>query len=113
MAFGALPALLQSALIEVTGAANADVATSLQTTVYNAGIAAGSLAGGLVLQSAGAGALPWAALPLLAGALLVAAKSRSKSKAGAGGGRELGEITGEHGERPPMPAGRAGRTLPR
>jgi len=40
--------------------ASADVATSLQTTVCNIGIAAGSLADGLTLQNAGTGALPCA-----------------------------------------------------
>ncbi|MFI6291047.1 MFS transporter [Nonomuraea sp. NPDC050790] len=73
LAFGGVPTLLQSALIDRTGAADADVATALQTTVYNAGIAAGSLAGGVLLESAGAGVLPWTALVLVAGAALVAA----------------------------------------
>ncbi|WP_234390170.1 hypothetical protein [Streptomyces sp. MMG1533] len=45
------------------------MATSLQTTVYNAGIAAGSLTGGVVLENLGAGALPWTALPPVALAL--------------------------------------------
>ncbi|MEV0618980.1 MFS transporter [Nonomuraea sp. NPDC050404] len=71
VAFGGMPTLLQSALVDVAGAGNADVATSLQATVYNAGIAAGSLAGGLVLEGAGARALPWAALPLVLVALLI------------------------------------------
>ncbi|MFI6539838.1 MFS transporter [Nonomuraea sp. NPDC050547] len=69
LAFGGVPTLLQSALIERTGAPHADVATALQTTVYNVGIAAGSLAGGLLLESAGAWALPWTALALVAAAL--------------------------------------------
>ncbi|SEG99825.1 Predicted arabinose efflux permease, MFS family [Nonomuraea solani] len=81
-AFGGVPTLLQTALVNVAGPGNADVATSLQTTVYNAGIAAGSLAGGLVLESAGAGALPWAALPLVAVALAVAASPRSRAWTG-------------------------------
>ncbi|MCK2216143.1 MFS transporter [Actinomadura sp. ATCC 31491] len=75
-AFGGVPTLLQTALVRAAGPADADVATSMQTTVYNAGIAGGSLAGGLVLESAGAAALPWAALPLLAGALAVAVAAR-------------------------------------
>ncbi|MEV0597296.1 MFS transporter [Nonomuraea cavernae] len=75
-AFGGVPTLLQSALIGASGPANADVATSLQTTVYNAGIAAGSLTGGIVLETAGAGALPWTALPLAAAALVVVATRR-------------------------------------
>ncbi|WP_327238151.1 MFS transporter [Streptomyces sp. NBC_01317] len=78
VAFGGAPTLLQTALIRISGPGDADVATSLQTTVYNAGIAAGSLAGGLVLETAGggAGALPWTALPLFAAALATVAAAR-------------------------------------
>ncbi|MEV5894797.1 MFS transporter [Nonomuraea fuscirosea] len=75
-AFGGVPTLLQTALVDAAGAANADVATSLQTTVYNAGIAAGSLAGGVVLEGAGAGALPWTAFPVVAVALTIVAAAR-------------------------------------
>jgi predicted MFS family arabinose efflux permease len=70
-AFGGVPALLQTALIRVSGPGQADVATSLQTTVYNVGIAAGSLVGGLVLQGAGIPALPWVACVLITAALAV------------------------------------------
>ncbi|WP_283136389.1 MFS transporter [Rhizohabitans arisaemae] len=73
LGFGGLPTLLQSTLIERTGARNADVATSLQTTVYNAGIAAGSFAGGLLLDGLGAVVLPWASLALLSLALAAVA----------------------------------------
>ncbi|MFG1947846.1 MFS transporter [Nonomuraea sp. NPDC048826] len=76
VAFGAIPTLLQTALINATGPANADVATSMQTTVYNLGIASGSFAGGLVLDASGAAALPWTVLPLLAAALLTVALAR-------------------------------------
>lgn len=76
VAFGGVPTLLQTALVNASGQENADVATSMQTTVYNLGIAAGSLAGGVVLEGAGAGALPWTALPLVAGALAVVAVAR-------------------------------------
>ncbi|MFD9218989.1 hypothetical protein ACFWDI_02885 [Streptomyces sp. NPDC060064] len=70
-AFGGAPTLLQTALVDISHPANADVATSLQATVHNVGIVAGSPAGGVVLESsgAGAGALPWTALPLVAAAL--------------------------------------------
>jgi hypothetical protein len=44
--------------------------------VYNAGIAGGSLAGGVVLEGAGAGALPWTALPLMGLALTAVAVGR-------------------------------------
>jgi len=68
-AFGGAPALLQTALVGAAGPARADVATALQTTVYNVGIAAGSAAGGLVLGRAGAAGLPWVTLALSTAAL--------------------------------------------
>jgi predicted MFS family arabinose efflux permease len=76
-AFGGAPTLLQTALINASGPASADVATSMQTTVYNIGIAAGSLAGGLTLATAGAGALPWFTSSLAATALAAVAVARS------------------------------------
>ena len=60
--FGGAPTLLQTALVDASSQGNADVATSMQTTVYNAGIAAGSLTGAIILERASAGALPWTAL---------------------------------------------------
>lgn len=64
-----MPTLLQTALVDIAGPGNADVATAMQATVYNVGIAAGSLAGGIILDSgAGPGALPWTALRLVAAA---------------------------------------------
>ncbi|HEY1323879.1 MAG TPA: MFS transporter [Streptosporangiaceae bacterium] len=79
MAFGGAPALLQTALVDAAGPASADVATALQTTVYNAGIAAGSLAGGLVLGDAGAAALPWVTLAFTVAALGTAATARRRA----------------------------------
>lgn len=76
VAFGGAPTLIQTALVGASGPERADVATSLQTTVYNAGIATGSLTGGLVLAGPGAGALPWTALPLVTVALAVVAVGR-------------------------------------
>ncbi|MFE7975429.1 MFS transporter [Streptomyces shenzhenensis] len=76
VAFGGAPTLIQTALVDVSGPADADVATALQTTVYNAGIAAGSLAGGLALDGGGPAVLPWTALPLVAVALTTVAVAR-------------------------------------
>jgi predicted MFS family arabinose efflux permease len=76
VAFGGAPTLIQTALVDASGPERADAATSLQTTVYNAGIAAGSLTGGMVLEGLGAGALPWTALPLVLVALGVVAVGR-------------------------------------
>lgn len=78
-AFGGAPALLQTALIDASGPGHADMATSMQTTVYNVGIAAGSVAGGLILQRAGAAALPWATCALSAAALAAAAAARRQA----------------------------------
>jgi predicted MFS family arabinose efflux permease len=78
-AFGAAPALLQTALVDASGPASADVATALQTTVYNVGIAAGSLAGGLVLGGAGAAGLPWVTLSFAVAALGTVATARRRA----------------------------------
>src|SRR6266516_1476818 len=76
-AFGGAPTLLQTALVDASGTASADVATALQTTVYNVGIAAGSLAGGLVLGGTGPAGLPWVTLTFTVAALgTVAAAQR-------------------------------------
>ena len=75
-AFGGAPTLLQTALVDASGPASADVATALQTTVYNVGIAAGSLAGGLVLGGTGAAGLPWVTLAFTVAALGMVAAAR-------------------------------------
>jgi predicted MFS family arabinose efflux permease len=75
-AFGGTPTLLQTALVDASGTAHADVATSMQTTVYNVGIAAGSLMGGLILESTGAAGLPWAAFLLITVALVIVVAAR-------------------------------------
>ncbi len=75
-AFGGAPTLLQTALIDASGAASADVATAMQTTVYNVGIAAGALAGGLVLAGVGPGGLPWLSLMLGTAALATVTAAR-------------------------------------
>ncbi|MGW5462924.1 MFS transporter [Streptomyces sp. NPDC003996] len=77
VAFGGAPTLIQTALVDASGPSEADAATSLQTTVYNAGIAAGSLTGGVALDALGPGALPWTALaPALLALTTVAAARR-------------------------------------
>jgi predicted MFS family arabinose efflux permease len=75
-AFGAAPTLIQTALIDAAGPSRGDVATAMQTAVYNVGIAAGSFAGGLALDHGGAGTLPWVALPLVIAALATVVGAR-------------------------------------
>ncbi|MFD9789988.1 MFS transporter [Streptomyces sp. NPDC059070] len=79
VAFGGAPTLIQTALVDVSGPEHADVATALQATVYNVGISAGSLVGGVVLEGAGAGALPWTSLPLVIGAAAVVWTGRKRA----------------------------------
>ena len=64
LAFGGLPALLQTALAKSAGE-SADAAQSMLVTVWNLGIAGGGLAGGLLLQSWGVVAFPWAVALLM------------------------------------------------
>ncbi|MGK9419901.1 MFS transporter [Pseudomonas cedrina] len=75
LAFGGLPALLQTALAKSAGA-SADAAQSMLVTVWNLGIAGGGLAGGVLLQGWGVSAFAWAVALLmllaLAGALQAA-----------------------------------------
>jgi len=64
LAFGGLPALLQTALAKSAGE-SADAAQSMLVTVWNLGIAGGGLAGGLLLQSWGVLAFPLAVVALM------------------------------------------------
>ncbi|MDV6276799.1 MFS transporter [Rhodococcus erythropolis] len=71
VAFGGAPTLLQTALAETTGDA-VDTAQSVFVTIFNSAIAAGGVAGGLVLANRGAGALPLVALVLIVVGVLAA-----------------------------------------
>ena len=64
LAFGGLPALLQTALAKAAGD-SADAAQSMLVTAWNLGIAGGGLVGGLLLQSWGVIAFPWAVVVLM------------------------------------------------
>jgi predicted MFS family arabinose efflux permease len=68
LAFGGLPALLQTALAKAAGD-SADAAQSMLVTVWNLGIAGGGLVGGVLLQGWGVIAFPWAVVALMALAL--------------------------------------------
>jgi predicted MFS family arabinose efflux permease len=79
LAYGAAPTLLQTALIAASGPGKADLATALQTTVYNVGIAAGSLLGSTILLADGPGFLPPGTALLTAGALAIAARTTRRA----------------------------------
>ncbi|WP_455825261.1 MFS transporter [Pseudomonas graminis] len=73
LAFGGLPALLQTALAKSAGE-SADAAQSMLVTVWNLGIAGGGLAGGVLLQGWGVAAFPWAVVLLMLLALAGSSK---------------------------------------
>ena len=71
VAFGGAATLFQTASAQAAGDA-ADVAQSMVVTAWNIAIAGGGLIGGVLLQSRGAGVLPWSLVVLLAPALWLA-----------------------------------------
>ncbi|BCA57499.1 5-carboxymethyl-2-hydroxymuconic-semialdehyde dehydrogenase [Sphingomonas sp. HMP6] len=71
LTFGGAPTLLQTALADTAGE-QADVAQSILVTIFNLAVAGGGLVGGLVMNEAGAGSLPWTLLPLIVIALVAA-----------------------------------------
>ncbi|NUA26862.1 MFS transporter [Cupriavidus basilensis] len=75
LTFGGAPALLQTASAEAAGP-GADVAQSMLVTTWNLAIAAGGIVGGVLLETHGVGAFPWALLALLVVGLLLAWASR-------------------------------------
>ena len=77
LAFGGLPALLQTALAKSAGE-SADAAQSMLVTVWNLGIAGGGLAGGVLLQAWGVTAFPWAVILLMLLALIGASQTATQ-----------------------------------
>lgn len=71
VSFGGVATLLQTASANTAGEA-ADAAQSMIVTVWNLGIAAGSISGGLLLETAGVASFPWVISAALAGTLMVA-----------------------------------------
>jgi predicted MFS family arabinose efflux permease len=90
LSFGGAPTLLQTALADTAGS-DADAAQSILVTVFNFAFAASGVLGGVLLQTSGVRAIPWALVPLLALACLVAYRaSRAGFRAGQRGGPEPG-----------------------
>jgi predicted MFS family arabinose efflux permease len=74
--FGGAATLLQTALADAAGT-GADVALSMNVVAWNAAIAAGGIAGGVLLDRLGVGAFPWTLAMLLAAAFTIAWSSPS------------------------------------
>jgi DHA1 family inner membrane transport protein len=69
VAFGAIPPLLQTRLLQAAPAGHRDAASALFTTAFNVGIGGGALIGSILFGVVGVAALPW----LYAAVLVVAA----------------------------------------
>ncbi|MEX0172304.1 MFS transporter [Streptomyces sp. LMG1-1-1.1] len=76
LGWGGAPTLLQTAVADAGGDA-ADTAQTMLVSLWNAAMAAGGLAGGLLLDLLGAGALPWTVLLLLVPVVAVVAGARA------------------------------------
>lgn len=71
VAFGGLPAMLQTRMLHTASFRMRDLAAALQTTAFNIGIGGGALLGGLLVDSVGLTSLPVAAIVFLAVGLVV------------------------------------------
>ncbi|MEU3483570.1 MFS transporter [Streptomyces sp. NPDC033754] len=76
LGWGGAPTLLQTAVADAGGDA-ADTAQTMLVSLWNAAMAAGGLAGGLLLDGLGAGALPWSVLLLLVPVVAVVTGARA------------------------------------
>jgi len=71
VAFGGLPAMMQTRMMHTASFRVRDLASALQTTAFNIGIGGGALLGGLLLDGAGLTSLPIAAILFLGVGLIV------------------------------------------
>lgn len=75
LGWGGAPTLLQTAVADAGGEA-ADAAQAMLVTLWNAAMAGGGLAGGLLLDLLGPASFPWSVLALLGPVLIVVAAAR-------------------------------------
>lgn len=66
VAFGGVPAMLQTRMLHTASFRTRDVAAALQTTAFNVGIGGGALLGGILLDRTGIHSLPAAQIAFLA-----------------------------------------------
>lgn len=77
LTFGGAATLLQTASADAAGEST-DVAQSMVVVAWNLAIAAGGIAGGVLLKERGAGSFPWAMLALLMVGLWVVFRARER-----------------------------------
>ncbi|WP_234659624.1 MFS transporter [Agromyces marinus] len=84
-AFGAIPPLLQTRLLQAAPPDRRDAASALYTTAFNIGIGGGALVGGLLFGAFGAASVPvaYAALLVVAAVVVVASARAARGRAGA------------------------------
>ena len=90
VAFGGLPAMMQTRMMHTASFRVRDLASALQTTAFNIGIGGGALLGGLLLDGAGLTSLPIAAILFLGVGLIVSVAFDSVRIARARRARPLG-----------------------
>ena len=71
VAFGGLPAMLQTRMLHTASFRTRDLAAALQTTAFNVGIGGGALLGGLLLDRTGIHSLPMTQVIFIATGLLL------------------------------------------
>lgn len=83
VAFGAIPPLLQTRLLQSAPAGHRDAASALYTTAFNVGIGGGALIGSILFGSLGVVALPWlyAAVLVVAATVVAVGAARARSDA--------------------------------
>ncbi|GAA1056122.1 MFS transporter [Agromyces luteolus] len=80
-AFGAVPPLLQTRLLQAAPADRRDAASALYTTAFNVGIGGGALVGAVLFDAVGVGAVPVAYAVLLVAAMLIVVRSSRAERA--------------------------------
>lgn len=85
LAFGAIPPLLQTRLLQAAPASHRDAASALYTTAFNVGIGGGALIGSVLFGALGVVALPWlyAAVLVVAAAVVAVGSRRATSRTAA------------------------------
>jgi predicted MFS family arabinose efflux permease len=81
-AFGAVPPLLQTRLLQAAPPERRDAASALYTTAFNIGIGGGALLGGLLFGALGVGAVPLAYAVMLVAASVIVVVSSTRAAAG-------------------------------
>ncbi|MCJ1673981.1 MULTISPECIES: MFS transporter [unclassified Rathayibacter] len=81
IAFGGIPAMLQTRMLRTSSFQLRSLAAALQTTAFNIGIGGGAIVGGLTIDLSGLDLLPWVAIVMIAVGLVVSLIVEARSSA--------------------------------